>query len=372
MKLLFDIETNGIDFSRGDIIQQAHTVHCLVIQDVQTKEITEYYDTQDGHRPLGQLGVSHGVRRLEEASELIGHNIIQFDLTILRALFNLKFSGRVTDTLVLSRLYHPDREGGHSLSSWGDRFGYPKGEFSDFDKFSGEMLEYCRRDVELNTKVYDHLRTDHYDWAQSVQLEHKFAQIITDQEGKGFAFDQALAVSLVKEWQEEVDDIDTFIHGNVGRRSKLGRHVKTPFKINGDLAKRATDIASEYGIAHRDICGPFDTFDMVPVNLNSKKEQKKLLLELGWKPREYTHVAGEPKIDSSILEVKPVGVKIDRRNLLTHRRGQVTGLMAYAELDGRVHGGGNPCGTKTGRMRHSRIVNIPLLVMDHYGKSLLF
>ena len=45
MKLLFDIETNGLDFSDGNFIDRVHTCYCLVIMDVETNKVSRYYDT---------------------------------------------------------------------------------------------------------------------------------------------------------------------------------------------------------------------------------------------------------------------------------------------------------------------------------------
>ena len=51
--------------------------------------------------------------------EFIGHNIIGFDAQLLKVLgVDLFKIGKVTDTLILSRLFKPVREGGHSLRAF--------------------------------------------------------------------------------------------------------------------------------------------------------------------------------------------------------------------------------------------------------------
>ena len=59
------------------------------------------------------------------------------------------------DTLVASRLLNPSLEGGHSLAAWGQRLGFPKGDFSDWDGgFSTEMETYCIQDTLVTQKLY--------------------------------------------------------------------------------------------------------------------------------------------------------------------------------------------------------------------------
>ena len=86
--------------------------------------------------------------------ELIGHNVIGFDLPALEKVWNYKHLGPVTDTLVLSRLANPAQEGGHSLRNWGQMLGFPKGEHEDWSQYSEEMLTYCKQDVEVTHRVY--------------------------------------------------------------------------------------------------------------------------------------------------------------------------------------------------------------------------
>ena len=77
-------------------------------------------------------------------SEFIGHNIIGFDGPVIKKVLGVDLFklGKVTDTLILSRLFNPVREGGHSLKAFGEKFGYHKLDFNDFTKFSQEMITY--------------------------------------------------------------------------------------------------------------------------------------------------------------------------------------------------------------------------------------
>jgi len=165
MTLIFDLETNGL-------LYDVTRVHCLAIYDTDTKQMLVYND-EGNTEPL-----SRGIQRLEDASEIVGHNIINYDIPVIRKLYPW-FSnvGRVLDTLVLSRVCHPDilsidgkrkwknmplqLYGRHSLESYGYRLGEYKGSFgktSDWKEWSQEMQDYMVQDVVVTTKLWKHFQ----------------------------------------------------------------------------------------------------------------------------------------------------------------------------------------------------------------------
>jgi len=113
---------------------------------------------------------------LETADVLVGHNIIGFDLPIIRKLYPwFNPSGIIVDTLVLSRLFHPnlldiDKKhawkhmplqlyGRHSLEAYGYRLGEYKGNFgktTDWKEWTQDMEDYCKQDVAVTTKLCNH------------------------------------------------------------------------------------------------------------------------------------------------------------------------------------------------------------------------
>jgi len=89
------------------------------------------------------------------------HNGISFDAHVLNNLTSVDIDiDRIEDTLILSQLSSPVRDGGHSLESWGQRLGFDKIDFHDFSCLTQEMVDYCIRDVELTERVYIALQTD--------------------------------------------------------------------------------------------------------------------------------------------------------------------------------------------------------------------
>mgnify|MGYP005677748479 FL=1 len=91
--LLFDLETTPLTARRKEI-------HCLVTMDYETGEITRYNDTGATEPIL------RGVQYLELADTIIGHNIIGFDLPVIKHIYPFfEPKGVIVDTLILSRLY---------------------------------------------------------------------------------------------------------------------------------------------------------------------------------------------------------------------------------------------------------------------------
>lgn len=82
-------------------------------------------------RENGLSKVHTGPESLSEALRssvsVVGHNVIGYDLPVLKRLWGISVaSDRVIDTLVLSRLADPSKDGGHSLRAWGTELGFPK------------------------------------------------------------------------------------------------------------------------------------------------------------------------------------------------------------------------------------------------------
>ena len=168
--LVFDCETNGL-------LHDVSEIHCIAIYDSQKEETFVFNNQGSDCYPI-----TEGLHWLNSADVIVGHNIINYDLPVLRKTYPwFNTNANVVDTLVLSRLYHPnmmeiDRKlkeagkisrmplqllGRHSLEAYGHRLGEYKGEFgktSDWKQWSQEMQDYCVQDVQVTTKLCEHFR----------------------------------------------------------------------------------------------------------------------------------------------------------------------------------------------------------------------
>jgi hypothetical protein len=163
--LIFDLETDGL-------LKDVSTIHCLAIHDLGTEQTFTYNDKGHGEP------ISRGLQMLQDADLIIGHNIIGYDIPVIRKLYPwFSQPTSLVDTLLLSRLYHPDMitldkkhtwdgmplklYGKHSLESYGYRLNERKGDFgstSDWSDWSQDMEDYCIQDVKVTTKLWQHFQ----------------------------------------------------------------------------------------------------------------------------------------------------------------------------------------------------------------------
>lgn len=153
--------------------------------------------------------IQEGIDFLLTATKLIGHNIIGFDIPVIEKLYGVDLSTNcaVMDTLVLSRLFNPTREGSHSLAAWGYRLGQRKMDFKEFEEYTEEMLTYCINDVLVNAKLYNHLKVESKGFSkQSVDIEHAMAKYLHKQREHGFMLNEEGSTILLAELSEKLED----------------------------------------------------------------------------------------------------------------------------------------------------------------------
>ena len=170
--ILFDIESTGL-------LRKGSRIHCIVARDMDTVDKPLVFD----NRP--DQSVHLGIETLLRAKQLIGHNIIGYDIPLIQERYDFDYQGEVLDTLVLSRLFYPhimDRDyeirprgmperlyGRHSLEAWGYRLKCFKGDFgkqeSNWEVYTPEMLDYCIQDTEVTVKLYELLMRRQNDYA---------------------------------------------------------------------------------------------------------------------------------------------------------------------------------------------------------------
>ena len=354
MKLVFDIETDDLNATK---------IWCIVAQDVETNKIYKF----------GPNNLDKGYELLESAEQLIGHNILGFDIPMVEKFSDVKLTDNVVDTLVLSRLFNPTREGGHSLDNWGYRLRYRKIEFEDYQNYSSEMLQYCVRDVQLNTLVYQKLKQESVGFSkESVELEHQVAKVMRTQEDNGFKFDDRAAALLLAQLRERLQEVEDEVHKTFKPRWVDDKLVTPYIKKDGSLSKRGmTDDEYQDCLSTGDT-KPFMRRKLEPFNLGSRKQIGEYLTEMGWKPERFTPT-GQPIVDEKTLsEITHIyEAKLIAEYLLLQKRiAQIDSWIEAVRDDGRVHGFVIPNGTITGRMTHRNpnMAQVPSLASP-YGKE---
>ena len=341
--LVFDIETDDLNATK---------IWCLSALDVDTEEQKSY----------GPSELSEGLELLNSADKLIGHNISGFDIPVIKNLTGVDLSNKnIVDTLVLSRLFNPVREGNHGLERWGFALGSPKIEFNEYSRYSKEMLKYCEQDVFLNYKVYNELKKESKGFSKhSVVLEHEVYKILNEQRSYGFMLDVEAASKLLSVLNSRIDKIVQEIQ-EVFKPKKETKKIFRRFNPQGKLLKTGVDNLGknvrvsdeEYKrLESREYITRIYTKEFNP---GSRQQIGEYLQDFGWKPQEFT-ATGQPKVDEKILsEIKDIkeAEVIAEYLMLQKRVSQINSwLDELNEETGRVHGFVNHNGTITGRMTH--------------------
>jgi DNA polymerase-1 len=229
----------------------------------------------------------------------IGHNSLKFDAPTLNRLLGTSLSPRnVIDTLVLSTLYSPDIDSGHSLDAWAVRMGTNKIQFNDWSRLSKEMIEYCHQDVSVTAQLFRRLirtmvRIGFTE--QSIWLQHHLTCVIHQQSLNGFYFDGKRALelygklrSIEAELVESVRDVFPDERKYVATRQM--------YKKNGDPTAIYLTDQERYHIVVGNEPNTYLAFEDIPFNLGSYAQRTQRLLDLGWEnlPDEVTK-GGNPK-----------------------------------------------------------------------------
>ena len=357
MQLVFDIETDGLYFD-------ATKIWCLVAID----ENNKVYSFRENE-------IDKGIELLKSADRIIGHNIIGFDIPVIKKLtgVNLHKYTDTLDTLTLSRLMHPTREGGHSLETWGWKLNCLKSDKPDFDEFTEQMLEYCIQDVKLNKLVLESLRREAKGFSKEcIDLEHEVCKILQEQYEIGFLFDEKNAMMLLSSLNKRKAEVEKEVHETFKPKWVDVKEVIPKLKKDGMLSKSGlTNIEYEERVATNDTT-PFMRKELKEFNLGSRQQIGEYLKDFGWKPKRFTPT-GQPIVDEGTLKkIKHIheAQLIAEYLLLQKRAAQVESWVDACRDDSRVHGSVMSTGAITGRMTHRspNMAQVPA-IYSPYGKE---
>lgn len=354
-RLAFDIETNGL-------YEDATTIHCLCLRDIDTGEHMSCAD-KPGYTPIKE-----GIEELKKATMLIGHNIISFDVPVLKKIKGVDLQHiQMFDTFIASQLIYGDldrwrAEVGegisrkvpknmwykHSLAAWGHRMGVHKGDYEGpWTVWSKEMQIYCEQDVNVSTKLGLFLLSKNTD-QRALDLEMKFAQVAQRIEKHGFGFDREKAVELYGELTDQKKTLEEELIATFGTWVEPDGLVIPKKTIKYKDPSRISPI--------KDV--QYTRIKYITFNPGSRAHIINRLKEkYNWRPEKFTE-KGAAKMDSDVLETLPYeeGPSLFRYAMLQKRlQALATAKKAWLKIltpQDRLHGGMMSCGTITGRVSH--------------------
>lgn len=352
---------------------------------------------------------------LANCSVIIGHNWLGYDgVHCERLIGHPLLPEQVLDTLVVSKLVDYPRSG-HSVADYGIEFGYPKLEFSDFTKYSSEMLQYCERDVDITERIYKkYIRYINNPIRQaSIILEQKFQLICNDLERNGFAFNTAKAQTLLDKVQSELSILDADILSSFPPREVLIREFTPRATKFGTINKSSVPRALHDKMHEYEIGKTYPHTRTEEFNPSSHKQIINILNGAGWQPTDKTktHIETERELgklkrrrgekddltyrelSAKLEQLQKSGWKVNETNLETlpssapkpakslanrillesRRRTLTEWLGLVREEDHRIHGKFYGIGAWTHRMAHQNpnTANIPN-EFDTAGKKKLY
>ena len=369
LRIGFDLESDGL-------LDKLTKLHCIGLCDLDNPDAKVImYDSQSG--------IEEALRTLMNATEIMGHNIIAFDIPAIQKVYPWFLPrGTVTDTLVLSRLVCADLKnddyvsvalpedfkkymfGSHSLKAWGMRLGQYKGEIDagDWSKWTQEMSDYCAQDVLVTCYLYRYLIKKAKGFSKkSINLEHELAEICYRVGNAGWTFDVESAEKLYAELS--------------GLRIDIEKNLATlfePWEIHTEFIPKVNNKTRGYVKGE-----PFTKVKVVEFNPNSRQHIAYCLTKkYQWKPTEFTP-SGEPKIDETVLSGLPYeeAQTLAKFFLIQKRIAQLAeGSQAWlknVDKDGRLRHTIVSGGTVSGRASH-RNPNLGQVVGNNapYGKQM--
>lgn len=300
-EVTFDIEANGF-------LNDATYIHCISIIDNDSPPVCYYGNN-----------ISAALKHINSAEKLIGHNIIGYDLPLLKKLYGFtpRDSVAIRDTYIITQMLWPDiiskdlqskklpkkYWGSYGLRAFGYRLGMHKGSIEDFSRFTQEMIDYCNQDVLITNKLW-HMCLVKGASATAVELEMEFAHLAHLIQTRGIGFDTDKARELYLTVSSEKDELLQSLGSLVPPRIEelrtpqywLDPGTNVKYKKKGDASSAARKSL---------VRGPNKVREY-PFNPMSRQQVATFLMSRGWTPSEETPT-GKPKIDESVL-IEIIGI----------------------------------------------------------------
>lgn len=377
---IFDIETDNL-------LDKVTIIHCLsaaIYEDnnlIEEVNLTDYNDIIDF---------------LDAQTLIIGHNIIRYDLPVLKKILDYDYPGSKYDTLALSWYLYPERKE-HGLESWGEEIGIAKPVIEDWENQSTEdYIHRCKTDVIINTVLFGNFVA----YLQDIYLDKDYHRLMAYLTWKldCAAEQEANPLTINREYcKETLEKLHTLVDERKASLSAAMPEVekwvpkKKPSKfltVKGELTKAALiwlELLSDNNL-EADFEGEILVLkDTKEPNPTSTTQLKNWLFSLGWTPTVFNYVKEEestravPQIQDKdkrlcpniliLAETYPVLENLKGLFMLQHRIGVLTGFLDCSNEQGKMQA--QIAGfTNTLRFKHKKpVANLPS-VDKPYGKEI--
>lgn len=388
MEFVFDIEANGLNPDK---------IHCVVFRN------TEPYPIEGREVYLHEtdkVRMAVGISALRGSDTLIGHKIVSYDIPVLERILDINIKAKLVDTLALSWYLYPERNK-HGLESWGETFGIPKPEITDWENLTQEQyLHRCEEDVKINTMLWEKQKAyltelygvDGY-WDLVEYLTFKMHCSMLQEQNK-WKLDVDKAIELVHKLSESRYKALKSLEGVLPAVEvfKTVTRPQKPFKKDGTLSVsgqnwdkvcKDNDIDFDSKEKHKVLNG------YKPPKASSHQQIKDWLFSLGWSPQTFKYVPdgydgnGKPKKRKipqvkkddelcpsvvKMIEANPEIKHLEDLGVVSHRLSIVYGFLKNVDKDDYIVAAIQGL-TNTLRFKHAICVNIPS-VRKPFGKEI--
>jgi len=372
MDLVFDIESNGL-------LKDVSKIYSICATDTKSDKLYSYCP----------WSLEEAYEKLTEADNLIGYNIINYDIPVLNKLVpKFDYKGGLVDLAVMGRVIFGDGNdnllkridyklfkkgklpgnliGVHSLEAYGYRLGIFKGSYGKndnaWDKWTPEMQDYCEQDVVVTKELLKHFVTKYMKpelW-EPFYLEQRVNYILgVHQVQHPFSFDIEAAKEASQYAEKEIERIIQRM------RTIRPNYYKPMYKKNELLIntpkRRSSLKAGDY---IKLTYGTEPGAPYCPVVLNTFTGTDIDIIDLlhtvyKWKPKEFSEKTGQPLTGNDILELLNYDCIQDILDMKVLKKIQgyiKTGKNSWLKLvndDGTINHRCNHIGTATHRGSHS-------------------
>lgn len=361
---------------------------------------------------------------------IVAHNGIGYDQWVLWKEFGIDFRlgkdqicGKDViffDTLYASQYLLPDRKDGHSLKSWGKRFGNEKIDYrqslidlgvlekgaekgAEFKFYHPLMDEYCDQDVIVTEQTFTELYRELsiHNTLNAFKLGQKNFYLMAAQGFTGVDFDKKQAEDLIPEIEKMIQSLKDQVEPELPKRG-LKKSEQQSYKIPSTVFKKDGTMGSHFiNYLERhdakiiednkiEVYGKIYPLEpnlildiKLPMNLEDQKELKQYFLDLGWIPTMWNIkkdsngkavrdekkqlIFTSPKMQENkvicpnLLELDgDIPKKIVKFMSLRNRLGVLKGWLNNSRLDwdNRLTTGSTGI-ANTHRQKHHTVVNVP-------------